>query len=56
MVVSNRLQTRMSLFLVSPRSFYECEWTPFIHLRDEEDMTYWVEVGDLSIGLLSRSL
>ncbi|VDN96647.1 unnamed protein product [Rodentolepis nana] len=46
MILSNRLQTKMSLFLVSPRSFYEGEWTPFIHLRDEEDATYWVEVHD----------
>ncbi|VUZ44401.1 unnamed protein product [Hymenolepis diminuta] len=46
MILSNRLQTRMSLFLVSPRSFYESEWMPFIHLRDEEDMAYWVEVHD----------
>nr|CDS26341.1 Dipeptidyl peptidase 9 [Hymenolepis microstoma] len=46
MILSDRLQTKMSLFLVSPRSFYEGEWTPFIHLRDEEDATYWVEVHD----------
>ncbi|VDM34194.1 unnamed protein product [Hydatigera taeniaeformis] len=43
MLLSNRLQSKMSLFLVSPRSFYTERWTPFIHLIDEEDPVYWVE-------------
>ncbi|KAL5105663.1 Dipeptidyl peptidase 8 [Taenia crassiceps] len=46
MVLSNRLQTKMSLFLVSPRSFYSGQWTPFILLCDEEDPVYWVEPHD----------
>lgn len=45
MVLSNRLQSKMSLFLVSPRSFYSEQWTPFILLYDEEDPVYWVEVS-----------
>ncbi|KAL5964644.1 Dipeptidyl peptidase 8 [Taenia solium] len=43
MVLSNRLQSKMSLFLVSPQSFYSGRWIPFILLYDEEDPVYWVE-------------
>nr|CDS22418.1 Dipeptidyl peptidase 9 [Echinococcus granulosus] len=46
MVLSNRLQSKMSLFLISPRSFYTGEWTPFVRLYDEEDPVSWVEAHD----------
>uniref|UniRef100_A0A5K3FJA9 Dipeptidyl peptidase 9 n=2 Tax=Mesocestoides corti TaxID=53468 RepID=A0A5K3FJA9_MESCO len=46
--LSNRLQSKMSLFLIPPDSFIDrsagqIAWKPFVRLHDEEDATYWVE-------------